>query len=636
MSLEPVLAWLNQPWLVGMLVNSLWQGAGIGLLVFITLKALHPKNARVRYLVACAGLFLILFLPVVTYSYLHTPSQPSTDLTRITDTSTLKGQALLESRRLESPPEENASPSHLSWTFSLPTTLSQLASTSGTSVWIVLIWLAGVIVLTFRLLGGQWLIRRFHSREKKPSPITLQLRLTKLSRQLKLIRPVHLYLSKLAVPLTFGWLRPVILLPPSVLTGLTPAQLDMILAHELAHIRRWDYLVNLLQHLIEILLFFHPAVWWLSSQIRRERETCCDDIAVRLCGNDRVMYAKTLATLAAFASPATAMAANGSPLLWRIRRLLGHSPTPSPKWALGMLAAALTFGALLTAAALPTSSHASSALPAFPAAMKWATVIGDVTFTDAYTAIAHIGPGSSVTLEERLAGQDKKLVITGAKGGGAYTYHYSVDGNSQPYEHDAQIWAKTMLRQVVFKPLQYGWAKPLRPAAITHPPSPRAAWGWITGENAVYSLLIEPFPTTGHVSGSLWAKVTLPQVSTQSEDQDFVIPSISRAIHYLAEGAVSPSGPFPDLHLEKILRSQTLISQDTVATLLLITTLSSDTQKFWAFVQVSHWLREHDKLRATPAIQAAYRRAATTIQNANLRQQALHLLYTQPVREGGV
>ena len=94
--------------------------------------------------------------------------------------------------------------------------------------------------------------------------------------------------------MAIGWLRPVILLPISVMTGLDEDQLRAILAHELAHIRRYDYLVNILQSAIEVILFYHPAIWWLSHRIRAERENCCDDLAVACCG-DTLLYARTLA-----------------------------------------------------------------------------------------------------------------------------------------------------------------------------------------------------------------------------------------------------------------------------------------------------------------------------------------------------
>lgn len=126
-------------------------------------------------------------------------------------------------------------------------------------------------------------------------------------------------------PSVVGWLRPVILLPMSAVTGLAPDQLGAVLAHELAHIRRHDYLVNLLQMAAEALLFYHPAVWWVSGRIRVEREFCCDDLAVSVCQN-AVTYARALSTLEKLrpAIPAIAMGSTGGPLLARIQRILGR------------------------------------------------------------------------------------------------------------------------------------------------------------------------------------------------------------------------------------------------------------------------------------------------------------------------
>src|SRR2546422_656218 len=108
----------------------------------------------------------------------------------------------------------------------------------------------------------------------------------RLAARLRIRRPVRVLESAVVqVPAVIGWLRPVILLPASALTGLTPLQLDALVAHELAHVRRYDYLVNLIQSVIETLLFYHPAVWWASQQVREEREHCCDDLAVVVCGD---------------------------------------------------------------------------------------------------------------------------------------------------------------------------------------------------------------------------------------------------------------------------------------------------------------------------------------------------------------
>ncbi len=167
------------------------------------------------------------------------------------------------------------------------------------------------------------------------------------------------------VPAVVGWLRPVLLLPASALAGLTPTQLEAVIAHELAHIRRHDYLVNGLQTAVETLLFYHPAVWWVSTRIRQKREHCCDDVAIALCG-DPVEYGRALADLDELRPPdgALVVAASGGSLTARIRRLV-DGPVPPPRPALAGLvlcgvAAALTFAVVVgsSEAAAESPEHA--------------------------------------------------------------------------------------------------------------------------------------------------------------------------------------------------------------------------------------------------------------------------------------
>lgn len=145
--------------------------------------------------------------------------------------------------------------------------------------------------------------------------------------------------TRILTPLVMGWFRPVILLPAGLVTGLSPDQVGALLAHELAHLRRHDYLINFAQRLVESALFFHPAVWWISGRIRMEREVCCDEIAARVVGNRRLV-ADALVTLAEheLAVQELALAATGGSLSQRVRRLLGESPAGSgpgfPGWSL--------------------------------------------------------------------------------------------------------------------------------------------------------------------------------------------------------------------------------------------------------------------------------------------------------------
>ena len=216
---------------------------------------------------------------------------------------------------------------------------------------ILLVWFVGVAVLTLRLLAGWLWVQRLRSHGTSPAPAGWQQMASRLAKRLHIdgrAKPIQLLESALVeVPTVIGWLRPVVLMPTSALAGMGPQQLEAILAHELAHIRRHDYLVNLLQTLVETLLFYHPAVWWLSRRIRIERENCCDDLAVSLCG-DPYTYAKALADLEALRGDSSrlVLAATGGSLLYRVRRLIG-APTHAgrgPGWLAGSTAVLLIAG----------------------------------------------------------------------------------------------------------------------------------------------------------------------------------------------------------------------------------------------------------------------------------------------------
>src|SRR5207247_3840122 len=199
---------------------------------------------------------------------------------------------------------------------------------------LILAWAAGVGLLSVRGLGGWAVAQRL---KRSGRPVTLeawQRGARQLCQRMRVWLPVRVCESALVeVPTVVGWLRPVVLLPVSTLAGLSPAQLEALLAHELAHIRRFDYLVNLLQTFGETLLFYHPAVWWVSHRMRVEREHCCDDLAVAAGGN-ATRYARALADLQGLCSdaPALAVAATGGSLFERIARLVGppqHLPRTS-------------------------------------------------------------------------------------------------------------------------------------------------------------------------------------------------------------------------------------------------------------------------------------------------------------------
>ncbi len=169
--------------------------------------------------------------------------------------------------------------------------------------------------------------------------------------QLGLNRAIrYLECGWLQAPGVIGWIRPIVLLPVAALTGLSEAQLRAVIAHELAHIRRHDFFVNLLQILVETLLFYHPAIWWLNRRIRAERELCCDEIAVSLTG-DRLEYARALTLMEQWEqAPALMMAANRGPLSKRIFHILGRKPFGAGQRMLGLTGSILFLAAALGAA----------------------------------------------------------------------------------------------------------------------------------------------------------------------------------------------------------------------------------------------------------------------------------------------
>ncbi|MDP2874661.1 MAG: M56 family metallopeptidase [Holophaga sp.] len=208
--------------------------------------------------------------------------------------------------------------------------------------WLIAAWVFGVSAMSLRLAGGWFWIQRFRWFGAETVDVQWQSRLQWLARDLGVKRPVRLMKSlAVEVPIVLGWLRPLILVPAALFTAMDPRALETILAHELAHVRRHDYLVNLLQSAMEVLLFFHPAAWWLSAQIRAERENCCDDIAVSLCG-DPLLYARALTALEELRPELNsnlALAATGGTLMNRIRRILAPKLPPSPAARVGLIAA---------------------------------------------------------------------------------------------------------------------------------------------------------------------------------------------------------------------------------------------------------------------------------------------------------
>jgi ankyrin repeat protein/beta-lactamase regulating signal transducer with metallopeptidase domain len=331
------------------LLHFLWQGALIALLLAAVNLLLQRADARLRYAADCIALVLMLAAAVSTFVWLIPASAPED---RPPKSATLTFQTVAPYVAQAAPAISTGS--SFRWEPWLDRHLT----------WLVCAWFAGVVVLSLRIAGG-WIFARSLKRRAWPAAPSWQQTLARLAIRFGVRRRIALCESMGArVPAVIGWLRPVILLPVSAMAGLTPQMIEAVLAHELAHIRRHDYLLNVLQTAVETLLFYHPSVWWVGKKIRQERENCCDDLAVAACG-DALIYARALTALEDIRStpPRLAVAATAGSLLVRIRRLVeARQPAGNPAiTCLAGVTALLALGTLWAARPISVVSRSREA-----------------------------------------------------------------------------------------------------------------------------------------------------------------------------------------------------------------------------------------------------------------------------------
>jgi len=263
------------------LLHSLWQMTVAGLMLAVALAALRNRAARARYACACAMMLLLAGMPIITFLMIEGPA-----LRRDVEPSGVQGLAVSDPRSRQAALPEITEAPHRSIAVDRPRENEQFVNTSALKSstwkslvpadrlsralpWIVLSWIAGVLAMSIWNFGGWLAVQQLRRLSIKRAGTGADELLRKLASRLRLRRPIRLMRSALAqTPLVIGVLKPMILVPASLLTDLPPSELESILAHELAHILRQDYLINLLQSVIETLLFYHPAVWWISRQIR--------------------------------------------------------------------------------------------------------------------------------------------------------------------------------------------------------------------------------------------------------------------------------------------------------------------------------------------------------------------------------
>lgn len=337
------------------LLHFVWQGILLGLVAAFALGMLRNARPQARYAVACACLCISVALPIATTLWLL----PLFSATQAPPALLGEGPGMLSAGSVID--------------LALPDPGAPMLS------WVVLAWAAGASALLLRMCGGALWLARLRRCVATPQVASLQATVTRLAGRMGIRRRIVVGVFDGPSPITFGCWRPVVLVPAAIITRLPAELLEALLAHELAHVRRHDYLVNLLQGVAEALLFYHPVVWWLSARIRQERELIADELAASTIGNRRSL-ALALAQLErsfpddhAVAVPAIAHAAHGGHLMSRIQNLLRphHRPATTaitlPLIGLALAAIAVYAQASTASTANPASTNIEQAPPAPPA-----------------------------------------------------------------------------------------------------------------------------------------------------------------------------------------------------------------------------------------------------------------------------
>lgn len=321
------------------LLHFLWQGAALAALAYVSLSLLRSASTRYTFLVGL--LVLMLAAPMATFFVLNSQATvaASTSSRAVNSAAASETSARAVAGKHQSTASSRTTPDY----FFL----------------LVELWFAGVVLFSLRSAGGFFLVVRLRRKESTPVSQHLLNLCQALQERMGITRIVRYCESlQLSAPVVVGWIRPVVLLPVSALTGLDETQLRAVIAHELAHIQRLDAFVNLFQIAVESLLFYHPAVWWLGKRIREERENCCDDAAVVVCGSP-VTYAHALARMAeSRVTPQLVMAANRGPVAARVARLLGITSSSGAQRGANLSVGVLCFSAaLLAGSALIAAAH---------------------------------------------------------------------------------------------------------------------------------------------------------------------------------------------------------------------------------------------------------------------------------------
>jgi len=351
-ALIPAIGWA--------LLHFVWQGLLIGWCASVALNLLRGARPQVRYALACGALLLCAALPLSHIALRLADGASANAVLPVmldaaaavrADASPAASGTMVGAARLLADPD---------WRISVDYMLRRQLP------WIVVLWSCGAVLMALRLaIGLQWVQALSASGSQRPNA-EWQARLTRLAARFDLDVVVRLgVVERLDSPITAGSWKPVVLVPAALLTGMPPDLLEALLAHELAHIKRHDYLVNLIQSVIEVFLFYHPSVWMLSRHIRVEREQIADDLAASVLGEPRrlALALSELDTIQ-YTMPHLAHAAHGGNLMSRIKHLLRPDVEPvSWKMALPLLGLCAASVVLYAQAAVPAAPPEPPAPP---------------------------------------------------------------------------------------------------------------------------------------------------------------------------------------------------------------------------------------------------------------------------------
>jgi beta-lactamase regulating signal transducer with metallopeptidase domain len=344
------------------LVHSVWQIAFIAFVLLLLMRILTNFSPNLRYAVSVFAIIFAFVLPVITFYQLNAESLGDVFLDRYKTEYSARHRSSVAGR-IE---KDSVIPQSGIDTVSTENSgiFAQIAGWGGSVAshfptilpFAVATWLLGIALYSLRLLGGIWRLHEYKTREVSPPERGVLERFDVICKKLRIRSAVKILRSNLVeTPIVVGWLKPLIIIPASVLLHIDPRGLETIIAHELIHIRRHDALANIAQSVVEILFFYHPGIWWISSQIRREREFAADAAVLELFEDSHVVYAKALADLEDIRrltnqrTPLVATAANGGNLMQRIQRILQNNTEirgTNSAWPAGL--AFLLISAVLT------------------------------------------------------------------------------------------------------------------------------------------------------------------------------------------------------------------------------------------------------------------------------------------------